>query len=272
MKREEADVVGHINANITDLNAKMEITDSEQAKIPPLQTRLDELLSERSELELVLEELITSKEQRDRDDEDMENEYQNNLSSYNKRMDQMNKEMKKIKGQIAETESATLNIKALIGGLKTETEVMAEKIMIKRELMRKRKKDDEREEEYVPVPNDPIDIKMANYRNKKETLVPIKRIEHAKYMFGTMRIDIELDGKQPSNYAVRVLKTKKRYDLDHFIKVEGNKELDKLIAIQEDQHMIVDESENTELRKSPGRRRSPGSRSPNESSGKYRYN
>lgn len=252
---EEEDVVNEINLGVNELNEKIQAAEAEQQIIPPLQDRLDDLLRERAELESLLEELILRKQQREKEDEERERQYQRDLEAYNKRIDEINKEIKQLRGQIADAQKTIDNLRPVIADLQNDVDLWEEKIQIKHTINKKRKVDDELEDEYVPVPNDPIDIKIANYKNKKITLVPIKRIGQGEYMFATMRIIIKLDSKQPSNYSVTYLKTNHVYDLDEFIKNEGKKELEKLQGIHEDHELVVDDAEKTELRKqSPDRK------------------
>ena len=70
-------------------------------------------------------------------------------------------------------------------------------------------------------------------------------------MFATMRAEVTPDAKQRSKYTVKLVRTGKKYDLDNFIRNEADKELEKLDRMNEDQEIVVDESEKTEIRKSP---------------------
>jgi chromosome segregation ATPase len=248
LENEDQVVVDKINA----LQDKINQVEDEASKIPPLQEELDELLRQRDELLALYEELVQRKAQRDREDEERERQYQRDLAEYNRRVEEINREIKKLRSQIDDSKKQIINLQPQIEDLKEELQTWYDKIQIKREIIRKRKEEDELEDEYVPIPNDPIDLKIGAYKKNKVTAIPIKRIEEGQYMFATMRVEITSNGKYPSNYEVKVLRTGKRFDLDNFIRVEANKELDKLMKIQEDHEMVVDESEKTELRKSPG--------------------
>lgn len=250
---EEEAIVGEINNGISALDEKIKSVEDEQNKIPPLQEELERLLNERNELEVMLQELIVRKQQKDDEMADRERKYQTSLADYQRRIDEINREIKKVQGQIDDVNKTINNLRPQIDDLRVELETWITKIRLKREIIKKRKDVDEREDEYVPVVGDPIDLKIANFKNKKITQVPIKRIDPGEYMFGTMRIQIVLDGKQPSNYSVVVVKTKKKHDLEEFIRNESKRELEKISKIEEDQEMVVDESEKLEVRRSPGR-------------------
>lgn len=260
---EENAIIEVVNVGVNNVDSKNVQVEEEQGKIPLLQERLEELLRERQEMELLIEELSTRKEQREREDAERERKYQKDLADYNRRIAEIDREVKQVRTELKETTTAVERLTPQISELEYEYETWVTKIHLKEQIKRKRENDHDLDEEYVPIPGDPIDIKIANYKNKKITAVPIKRLEEGEYMFATMRINIKLDGKMNSNYKVTVNKTGKTFDLDEFIRVEGKKEVEKLMSLREDHELVVDESNKTELRKatgSPGR--SPG-RSPN---------
>jgi hypothetical protein len=251
LEKEDKVVVDRINEGVTALEAKIQEVENEQSRIPALHARLEELLRERDDLQNLYDELLARKDQRIKDDDERERKYQRDLAEYNRKIEEINREIKKVKGQIDEVTTTIRNLQPQISELDDELHTWYEKIRIKREIIRKKKEDDELEDEYVPIPNDPIDIKIGQYKSNKVTKLPIKRIEEGHYMFATMRAEIKFDAKQPSNYQVLIPRTGKKFDLDDFIRNEARKELDKLEKMHEDHHLIVDESEKTELRKSP---------------------
>jgi chromosome segregation ATPase len=253
---EEKVVVDNINNGVTSLEKKIGMVDKEQSKIPQLQDKLEKLLREREELILMIEELTLRLKDKEGEEAERERKYQRELQEYNRRVEQINVEIRKLQSQIAESNSTIKNLQMQITQLEEELETWYEKIKIKKTLVKKKMDADALEDEYVPAPNDPIDLKIANFKNKKITRIPIKRIEPGEYMFATMRVQIYLDGKQPSNYSVKMLKTNKVYDLENFIRNEANEEIEKISRIQEDQEIVVDESEKTEIRRSPKNRNS----------------
>lgn len=253
---EEESVITHINNGVTALEEKIQLVDNEQSQIPPLQAELERLLRERDELQALYEDLVRRKQERQDLEDERERQYQLELAAYERRIAEINKEIKKLQDQINECNNAIKNLKPQIEDLKEELETWVEKIRLKREIIRKKREEDELNNIYYADPNDPIDVKIGEYKANKVTLIPIKRIEPGEYMFATMRVHVEADKSQNSGYLVKVLRTGKKYDLHNFILNEANKELEKLEKIQEDQEIVVDESEKTEIRQSPGGRNS----------------
>jgi hypothetical protein len=253
LENEDKVVVDRINEGVTALESKIQQVENEQNKIPDLHQKLDELLRERDELQSLNDELLDRKDQRIIDDEAREKQYQRDLAEYNLRIEEINKEIKKLITQIDEVQKSIKYLKPQISELQEELETWYEKITLKTELIRKRREEDELENEYVPVPNDPIDIKIGQYKKNKVTTLPIKRIEEGNYMFASIRAEIKFDSKQPSNYEVFLLNAGKRFDLDDFIRNYAKKEVEKLERMNENQEMVVDESAYTEFRKSPAR-------------------
>ena len=240
---EENVVKTEINKGVNELNTKHAAVEKEQNKIPSLQQKLEELLNQRAEYEASLDELIQRKQIRDEEDAERERKYQRDLAAYNKRIEEINREIISIKEQIKEISKSIERLQPQVNDLKVEYNTWVEKIKIKETIKKKRENEAEMEEEYVPIPGDPIDIKIGWYKNKKVTSVPIKRIEQGEYMFATMRISISMNSKFASNYQVKVAKTGAIFDLDDFIRIEGKKELDKLMGMKDDHELVVDESQ-----------------------------
>ena len=251
LENEDKVVVDYINEGVSSLEVKIKKVEEEQGKIPPLQRQLEDLLKQRDELQMLYEELLYKKEVLIKANDEAERKHQRDLAEYERKIEEMNREIVRVKSQIESTTQSINNLRPQIDTLQDELETWYDKIKIKREIIRKRKLDDEIEDEYIPVPGDRIDELIANYKQNKTTLIPIKRIEEGQYMFATMRAEVTPDAKQRSKYTVKLMRTGKKYDLDNFIRNEADKELEKLDRMNEDQEIVVDESEKTVIRKSP---------------------
>lgn len=254
--KEEGQVAGDIETAAEASSRKENEIQQEADRIPGLEETFLRLLRERDDLHYQYEELLRRKEERDYQEGENEKRYQKELAEYERRMKQFKQEIKQLKDQIGDTTNAVNNLKPQIEDLEDEYDTWIEKIKIKRTINKKKQEEDEMANTYYAAPGDEIDELIGQYKNSKATLIPVKRIEPGEYMFGTMRVQIKKEKKHKSGYQVTILRTMKRFDLDDFVKKEANKELEKLQKINEDEEMVVDESEKTELRKSPGGRKS----------------
>ena len=228
LESEEKETVDLINIGVESLEAKIKTFDKEKGKIPALQNKLDELLMERDEMVTTIEEYTIRIEEKQAHGSQQDQRYQSDLNTYNERLEEMNYQIKELKRKIGDTNTSIMNISAQISALEEELQTWFTKIKIKKGLIKKRMDAEALEDEYVPALNDPIDLKVSYFKNKKVTRIPIKRIEPGQYMFATTRVEIFLDGKQPSNYTLKLKKSGKKFDLEDFITNEADKELEKI--------------------------------------------
>lgn len=113
-----------------------------------------------------------------------------------------------------------------------------EKIILKQRLVKSRTQS--RVLLFEPDPNDPVDQYIADYVLSHVTTVPVKKIAHNRYLFGTRNIDII---RNP-NGAIKVkMLNGELWDLEQFIDMYHDKELQKLDVLGDNEELVVDEKD-----------------------------
>jgi predicted nucleic acid-binding Zn-ribbon protein len=91
---------------------------------------------------------------------------------------------------------------------------------------------------FEPDPNDPVDTYIADYVLSHVTTVPVKKIGRNRYLFGTRNIDIN----RSANGTIKVqMQNGELWDLEQFIELYHDKELQKLDVLGDNEELVVDE-------------------------------
>lgn len=171
------------------------------------------------------------------------------ISSLRVKHDHIRLEIERLRGLINEDELAALeldlrNKEARLRGLQAqvdEAELIVvewrEKIILKQRLVKSRTQT--RALLFEPDPSDPADTRLADYVLSHVTTVPVKKIGKNRYLFGTKNLDTIL-----TSSGVKVkLQNGEVLDLEEFIGMYHDKELQKLDALGDNEELVVDEKD-----------------------------
>lgn len=171
------------------------------------------------------------------------------ISSLRVKHDHIRLEIERLRGLINEDELARLELdlrqkEARLRDLQAqvdEAELVVvewrEKIILKQRLVKSRMQS--RVLLFEPDPNDPVDQKLADYVLSHVTTVPVKKLGKNKFLFGTRNIDII---HKPQGLMVKMINGE-LLDLDQFIAIYHDKELQKLDQLGDNEELVVDEKD-----------------------------
>jgi hypothetical protein len=171
------------------------------------------------------------------------------ISSIRIKHDHIRIEIERLRGLINEDELARMeadlrNKEGRLSQLQAQVEESEqyvvewrEKIIMKQRLVKSRCQS--RVLLFEPDPNDPVDQRLADYVLSHVTTVPVKKVEKGHYLFGTRNIEIF-----PTNQGLQVrLQSGEQFDLDQFISLFHDKELQKLDVLGDNEELVVDEKD-----------------------------
>ena len=169
------------------------------------------------------------------------------ISSLRIKHDHLRLEIERLRGLVNEDEIARLetelrqkeqHLKDLqldVEDAEEEVIEWREKIILKQRIVKSRSQS--RMLLFDPDPNDPVDKRIADYVLSHITTVPVKKVGKNKYLFGTKNIQIVRTNTGP------MVKTTdgELVELEHYLETSHDLELQKLDALGDDEHLVVDE-------------------------------
>ena len=179
-------------------------------------------------------------------------EYEKEMGRHRQRQQEIDQQVEDQKLTYANRERQIAETRSKITLKDKEIMVMREKIKIKRGMQTLKAR-------YDPVPNDTVDVKVAEYCNQEGQTVPFKRIEQNHYMFGTLKIETIPDNRG-RDFKVKVIKDGKTLSREAFFKKYEKNQLETLAKLNVDQELHVDEQSNQKVLGASPNRSTPARR------------